>query len=655
MTTIDRQGKYKWFALIGAFFLLPMGGFANHILDSLIRVTEQQQDSEKRLFGYEAICDSLYYEYPDSALLYIRKGLEVADRIGSARGKAVCTSWLGYIYDASLNLLDSAILHYSISRDIYGELGNIRKVIDQEINMGAAYIYASQYGKALEVLMQALEKAEAAEELKLQSEVLNNLGVAHRLAEDEWGAVHVYGKAIRIQEQLQDTALLANSYRNLGVALSKVGRQEESLATLFAAKELFAELKDDASVAGLVVTIGIAHDDLGNKEEAAIFLDSMFRPEQKALLDSDDLSEYLLFRAKLDIEKGCLPQALEALREGYAIVDDTDRIEMQAEYQLWIAKTLAGLERFQDSYAFLLQHSEMRDTLSQKARLDLEQEMRARFDTEQKEREIQQQRIVLGQQKRVRHLLLALISALGILLLFSVLLVRGHIQNNRVLNEKNKIIEGTLEEKETLLREIHHRVKNNLQIIASLLNLQANRIKDKTALAAISEGRNRVKSMALIHQNLYQDADLVGVNIKEYIEKLTDNLLATYQVVADKVEIHKTIDDLKLDVDTIIPLGLILNELITNALKYAFDQQNSGEINIRLEEQGNQLTLMVRDNGRGMPPDFEVEKADSMGFKIIRSFARKLKAKLLVEAQSGTSITLQIPMIQSGVRQPHWS
>ena len=649
---IKRKRQFSH-ALQTTFFLLlisPVLLSASGKLDSLIRAAELQPASERKVLAYEAICDSLYYLAPDSALIYARKGVRVAEKIDFARGKAVSTSWMGYLFDASFNMIDSAIHYYLISRDAYASLGMKIKEIDQEINMGAAYTYGSQYGKAIEVLMLSLEKAKKIKALQLQSELLNNLGVAHRLMQDEEGAIKVYRKAITIQQQLNDTSLLANTYRNLGVALSKSSQGQIALEALRESRRLYTQLKDENNIAALNVTIAMAHYDLGNKSEAALFIDSIFSPEHKTLLDNEDLTKYLLFKGSFDLEKEQYRNALQSFEEGYRLIEGTDRIELIAEYSKGMATAHARLGQFENSYAHLLRYNRSRDTLNQQYRLTLEEEMRAKFDTKQKEQEIEKQKIILSQKKREQQLLLALSSALGVLLLISFLLARTNIRNNRVLRQKNDIIKLALEQKETLLKEIHHRVKNNLQIIVSLLNLQASRIQDKNALAAISEGKNRVKSMALIHQNLYQDEELVSINARDYVEKLTDNLLSTYQITQRKVKVHKAIQDMQIDVDTIIPLGLILNELITNALKYAFSIQDQGELHIQLKEDGNELQLQVADNGKGMPEDFEISKTNSMGFKIIKSFARKLKATLYVTGTSGTCVTLRIPARPQEIR-----
>src|SRR5690625_1691740 len=188
--------------------------------------------------------------------------------------------------------------------------------------------------------------------------------------------------------------------------------------------------------------------------------------------------------------------------------------------------------------------------------------------------------------QRVTRLLIGgiLISLLIASLLYYLFRLRK--RSHRILSQKNEQISKTLGEKEILLKEIHHRVKNNLQIISSLLSLQSRQLESPQAREAMQSSRNRIKSMALIHQKLYQDEDLVGVDIAEYIDKLTVSLASSYKTSTGNIEIKTDVDPMKLDVDTIIPIGLILNELISNSFKYAFDMEKGGH---RSEEHTSEL------------------------------------------------------------------
>ena len=198
-------------------------------------------------------------------------------------------------------------------------------------------------------------------------------------------------------------------------------------------------------------------------------------------------------------------------------------------------------------------------------------------------------------------------------------------------------IKASLEEKEVLLKEIHHRVKNNLQIVSSLLQLQASYIKDTDALQIFEESRDRIKSMALIHEQLYQSNDLAQIDFPEYLRSLLNMVLSAHRSNRTRVETKLHVDPVSLDLDTAIPVGLITNELVTNSLKYAFAGRSVGEISVRLTKSAEgDFLLMVSDNGVGLPEKFNFEKATSLGLRLVRILSKQMRARLEISKGMGT-------------------
>ena len=212
----------------------------------------------------------------------------------------------------------------------------------------------------------------------------------------------------------------------------------------------------------------------------------------------------------------------------------------------------------------------------------------------------------------------------------------------RKKDELNQELSVALADKEILLREIHHRVKNNLQLVSSLLGIQSRGIKDDKAKEAINEGRTRVHSMSLIHHDLYRKDNLTGVEMKNYLPKLASDLFAAYNIQGDHIILKTDIDQLKLDVESVIPIGLIVNELITNSLKYAFPNNRAGEIVVSLKEINKSLYLQVEDNGIGLDKDQLDKKEKSFGHSLIKAFRTKLDAEIEINSDDGTRILLII-------------
>lgn len=198
-------------------------------------------------------------------------------------------------------------------------------------------------------------------------------------------------------------------------------------------------------------------------------------------------------------------------------------------------------------------------------------------------------------------------------------------------------IQAALREKEVLLKEIHHRVKNNMQVISSLLQLQSQYIEDEPTLALFEESQTRIHSMALIHEQLYQSEHLDRIDLPPYVQNLVANLYQSFGCGNTAIQFNLNIDPIYLNIETAIPCGLIINELVSNSLKYAFRQSLGGEINIDLHKINSQeFQLIIQDNGSGFPPGFDVENAETLGLRLVRMLAYQLEAIIDIDSQCGT-------------------
>ena len=214
-------------------------------------------------------------------------------------------------------------------------------------------------------------------------------------------------------------------------------------------------------------------------------------------------------------------------------------------------------------------------------------------------------------------------------------------------------IQASLKEKEVLLREIHHRVKNNMQVISSLLNLQSMHIKDKEALEMFKESQDRIRAMSLIHEKLYRSEDLARIEFSDYVRDLTRHIFTTYRAISPLVSLDTDIGDTLLDITTAIPCGLIINELVSNSLRHAFPEARKGKITITLHSpKTNDYKLIVSDDGIGIPEDMDIRKTESLGLQLVTILAEdQLQGQISLDRAKGTTfqITWRAPQWQ---RQP---
>jgi PAS domain S-box-containing protein len=219
--------------------------------------------------------------------------------------------------------------------------------------------------------------------------------------------------------------------------------------------------------------------------------------------------------------------------------------------------------------------------------------------------------------------------------------------------KQDKALKDSLDEKEIMLKEIHHRVKNNLQVISSLLNLQAGQYEHPEAIEAINSSHNRVRAMALVHESLYQSKNIGKTPLKEYIHMLAKQIYSSYGVTFERISFHCETNGIEFGLDTIIPLGLILNEGISNSLKHAFPDNISGEVRVELADTGNNqiygthgeniagsFRLMIKDNGKGLPEGFNAAETNSLGMTLLTSLAAQLDGETVMKNKVGTEILI---------------
>jgi two-component sensor histidine kinase len=211
-------------------------------------------------------------------------------------------------------------------------------------------------------------------------------------------------------------------------------------------------------------------------------------------------------------------------------------------------------------------------------------------------------------------------------------------------------ITASLNEKEALLNEVHHRVKNNLQAVCSLLHLQSRDVQNREARRTLQESRNRVRAMALVHEKLYRSGNLARVDFAEYIRSLTSSLVRSFGVDSNAIRLHVEIDQVFLSIDYAVPCGLIVNELVHNALKHAFPDRREGEIRISCHQNDEGLVLQISDNGAGIPADPDLGKTNSLGLQLVRTLVEQLDGSIEVSNSAGTDFRIVFSLPEQGER-----
>ena len=389
-------------------------------------------------------------------------------------------------------------------------------------------------------------------------------------------------------------------------------------------------------------------------QEAIAMLDQLMVHE-KATKGNRGLATTLLQYGQCLYQLGRYREAKEKLEAARVKFAQAQRFTSLVTTTELLTQTYIALGQADAAQAMFLEHKAAKDSLYSRNSAQLQRMAEAEFDTELKEAQIAQQQAELAaneaaleSERLVTSKQQQFLMALGIaLILLLALLFIGYkaFQTLRKLSselaQQKAAIEAQNAEKELLLKEIHHRVKNNLQVIIGLLELQTMQVNEDAISAALKEGQSRVKSMGLIHQKLYQTNDVAAVNIADFVADLGTYVRELYPQETP-VELDIEVPNIKLDIDTSIPIGLILNELICNAYKYAFTGITSPKIRIALKRLEHGLyELVVSDNGVGMPPELNVKKAKSLGLRLVNKLAKQVLGTVELSSAGGTEFRIE--------------
>ena len=508
---------------------------------------------------------------------------------------------------------------------------------------GLVQYFRNDAEAAIAAFTKALRLFEQSGNVFYQGRTLNNIASAYRLREKPKETEIFYLKALQLFKQVKQEDWIANVAFNLGIVQIDLKELDSAEIHIKTAYQYFSKTSNETFIVRCLNELGNIRLLQKNYTEALGF----FSQAYGLLKETDDhimLGAVASGMGETYLAMKQYGAAEKYLLNSYALFRKMEQLDYTKQVLASLTQLYEAKGDFRLAYQYQHELIRIKDSLFNQEKDQRMLETIKKYELDIKEAQLKAQDAVI-QQKKIEQILyvtgLLLLTGLVMVLLFYY---RQKQASNRALAEKNEIIGKALQEKEVLLKEIHHRVKNNLQVISSLLNLQSKNIIDENALAAIRDGRDRVKSMALIHQNLYRDDDLTSVDVRDYIDKLTQSLFHSYNINKERVNLTTHIDELQLDVDVVVPLGLILNELISNALKYAFEQvEYGGLLRVSLTREFDQLVLQVQDNGRGLPESLNMDKPASMGYQLIKSLTQKLKATISIEGNNGTLAKMIIP------------
>lgn len=453
-----------------------------------------------------------------------------------------------------------------------------------------------------------------------------------------------YLKALQQFEILKDSAGMASANANLGMLYTDLGEFDKAEMHLMKQKELnkvFPTLRE----------MGFHHDFLGLLRQKQGRLQEAYQEHLKALEIRENLSStYNLCESKLNMGEILIKlkrysEAIEQLKDVFKY-DEHESLNQQQTAHMLLSEAYEKSGNYKSALEDFKLYKQISDSVYTKESIEIIAEKDALYNKQTQDAKIallnKEKEVSKAELLRSRTILIGSFIVLFLLSVAAFALYKMYVK----IKAKNQIITKALKDNELLLHETHHRVKNNLQMISSLLNLQSKYVNDKNAFEVLQNGRNRVQSMAILHKNLYAGEDINMVNIQDYFDGLVISILNSYQKSDKEIQVEVEAKGIIMDVESVIPIGLIVNELVTNSLKHAFTNEHSKkpEIRIRMNDSGNDYQLSVKDNGVGISEEFtEKSLKESFGQRLINSLSQKLKATVNIVNNNGTEVNIIIP------------
>jgi two-component sensor histidine kinase len=505
-------------------------------------------------------------------------------------------------------------------------------------------------GKSDIAIKQFIEAIKLFEDLKDVNELAHcysQMGIAYYLQYQYDNALKYYDKSIELYKKTTNKKDLAGVYINQGVSYTYVKKMDLAEINYNEALKIYQEINYEPG-------FGPAYNSLAKiyyaKKEYNKAISYYKLAEQYSLKSNNKYHLITNYNSLATCYKELKEYEIAKTysEKSIAISKEVGSVERELFCHETMADILFSMGDYKNAYASFQNYASLKDTLFNQDKNDAIAEMQAKFDVEknqQKVKEIELQKKIDDETNTKQRLLfIVLIIVILISLVFTMIVVRNKQKVNSLLEQKNTAIQANLEQKEVMMSEIHHRVKNNLQMVSSILDLQARDLTDEKSMQVIEDSLSRINAISLIHQRLYQSDNIRGIKINTYLQELAIDILKNFSssVTTTPIQLTCKVDDLNMDLESAIPIGLITAELITNSCKYAFLSIEKPEITITLNKQQDALVLIVTDNGVGKQAAVN-ESGTSFGTKLIKSLSRKLRAEIIEDTSNkGTSIQLKI-------------
>ena len=605
---------------------------------------------------------SEYYDYQDPDQL--PKKIQLVEQAvtnfklsGNIERMAFALRMLGEYYNAAAdsrnpgnyyNTLATALEKLKLSLALYQSIhyDKLQGVCEM---LGEVYFTQRDYEQSLNYELMALKAAENVHDTTMQlCQINNHIGITLLQLREHEKAANYFKNAIQIAGKYKDNETIYLLASNVVDVYIKSKKPLDARAFLGNISKRYAEPKNNIQINYRIASSYInIYMLLKQYHLAKPYCDQLLSLINYNKIGQADLNYIYTILIKYYIASNQYSSALIYLNKNNSLMLKIgDAVRIGNNNYWWFVLDTAR-HHYKSAISHLLIYDKIKDSIYTETRSRQAQQLQVQFETAKKEDEIK----LLNQQKKLEQASLeqanlvknVTIGGIILALIIAGLFYRQYRQKrkaNLVTTQKNDLLRRLLNEKEWLLKEVHHRVKNNLHTIMSLLESQSAYL-DNDALLAVQNSQHRVFAMSLIHQKLYQSDNSTDIDMSVYLPDLLNYLRDSFDT-RQRIRFRSDIENIRLDISVAVPVGLILNEAITNSIKYAFPQNASGEINIQMIKTGGKMVrLSIADNGIGLPPDWNNMLNNSLGLKLMKGLSEDIHGRFSIVNKEGTKVVIE--------------
>lgn len=625
-------------------------------IDSLKNELHKNIHDTIKINALNELCWNYNTTDPRMAMFYGKKALHLAIKNNDRYRAAKAYSGIGVVHYFKGEYAE-ALQYFRKSLAIRKKINDRKGIASSNINIGLIYDIKGDYSKAIQHFLKSLKIQEDINDYNGISKTLSNIGLVYFKQDPAYyeKALDYFKKGLEIKRKLEDKKGIAFTLNKIGSIYYETSKnikdtsftnkyQDTALVYFEKALMLRSQINDKKGLAYTLMNIGNIYAEKQEYDKAlGNYLNSL--AIHKELEDNAGMVNALYNIAFMHASRGNIQIAHDKYNESLSLANSIDNKEWIMQNLIDLAKLEYKMGRYQKAYDHLTRYSRLKDTIFSLKTNNQITELETGYKIEKKEEQIANLKRENNLKKTIikknKIIIYFLIAAIILVVALSIFITRNFKQKQKL--KQLETLKKTLYEKEILIKEIHHRVKNNLQVIISLINMQENEVDNHLVSNKLKSLKERVRTMAMVHEDLYDHKDYDRIEFGSFIKKMVNNICRAYNM-EEKIKPEMQVEQVYLNINIAIPLGMVVNELVSNTLKHAFNGTiEQPKLMVNFYQENNAFNIVIKDNGKGFQDNMGIEQPGSMGLKLVHILIKdQLEGEINYYYKSGSEFRIRI-------------